>query len=138
MLQTKCQTSFFLYDHWILETVNDFLDLLDDIFSCIVLLEGHLHMLPNSIKVLLLDGHVLMSFVHISPFVLVGSSEQHRQKVLHEMVEIGYLADVLDVEDVKFIIIEDVLIKFTHYSLKNFGASEFVVDGLAGLGHKLR
>lgn len=101
------------------EAEYDDLDLLDECLVGLVLAEGALHVLPDPLEMLLHDRHVLVGLEHVTALVFVGPPEHHRKEVLHQVVQVRYFADVLDVEDVDGLIAEDVLVEIADDPLQH-------------------
>ena len=51
------------------------------------------------------------------------------------MMKIGYLTDVLDVEDVDLIITKDGLVEIADYLFEDLSSTDFIIDGSKRLSH---
>jgi hypothetical protein len=92
-------------------------------------------MRPHSIEVLHLYRHMFVTLDHVPPFVLVRTSEEHHLKLKHQIVKVGDLTYVLDIEYIDLIVAEDCLIEVADYLFENFPSSDFIVDRDQRLGH---
>ena len=71
-------------------------------------------MLPVLIVVRVLDAHILVEVHHVGSLVVVGSAEQPSEELHHRGVQLGYVADILEVVEVDFLVIEGVLIELSN------------------------
>ena len=77
------------------QRVHPLLDILNDIFPDVKILERCMHMIPGDIKMHHLDFHVLVEVDHVGALVVVFTAEEMCQKEHHSGVQFGNVADVL-------------------------------------------
>ena len=94
-------------------------------------------MTPHPIELPLPNGHVLMRPMHRSALVIVRAAKQHREEVSNQVVQVGNVTDVLNVENIEGFVIKDGLVETSNNLFDLTVTPELFINGFLScfVGH---